>query len=440
MMLAISLDEHAQRRERLMAAFGDDVAIILPTAPHARRNRDTEYRYRPDSDFYYLTGFAEPEALLVLLPKRAEGEFVLFCRPRDREMEIWNGYRAGLEGAVEQFRADQAWSIAEVDQHMPALLAGRKTLYVPLAHDAGFDQQLRQWMASVRIKARAGVQVPEQLVAVDRVLHEMRLLKSPAEMAVMQRAADISSQAHREAMALCKPGLYEFHLDAALMHHFMTHGCIAPAYNSIVGAGKNGCILHYNDNNAELKAGDLVLIDAGGEYQYYAADITRTFPVSGRFSAEQKALYEVVLAAQLAAIDCVRAGRSWQAPHETAVRVLCQGLLDLGLLQGSLEDVIANESYRRFYMHRTGHWLGMDVHDVGSYRVDGEWRPLQPGMVLTVEPGLYVAVDDDTVEPRWRGIGIRIEDDVCVTDDEPLVLTAATPKTVADIEALVGSA
>lgn len=435
----IGREEFAARRRALMQAVGSDAVVVLPTAHHAKRNRDSEYRYRPDSDFYYLSGFAEPEALLLLLPGRADGEFVLFCRPRDREMEIWNGYRAGTEGAVTEFAADQAFCIQELDARLPELLAGRRAVFAPMGQDAGFDAQLMGWLNTVRAKVRAGIEAPQQVVALDSVLHEQRLRKSVAEIAIMQRAADISATAHRRAMAACRPGGYEYQLDAELMHTFMSQGCLAPAYNSIVGGGANACVLHYNDNNAPLKAGDLVLIDAGGEYQYYAADITRTFPVSGRFSAEQKALYEVVLAAQLAAIDCVRVGQSWQAPHEAAVRVLCQGLLDLGLLSGGLEEVIAEERYRRFYMHRTGHWLGMDVHDVGAYRVQGEWRALEVGMVLTVEPGLYVAPDDETVEARWRGIGIRIEDDVLVTDDGPRVLTAAAPKTVDEIEALVGT-
>ena len=438
MRVGISPEEFAQRRAALMARVGADAAVIIPAAVHARRNRDTEYRYRQDSDFYYLTGFAEPEALLVLLPGRTEGEFVMFCRDRDRAMEIWNGYRAGPEGAVQEFGADQAFVIAEAGVHIPALLVGRKRVFAPMG--TAFDAELAAWMNVVRAQGRAGVQAPESLHAIDGALHPLRLIKSAAEIAIMQAAADLSAEGHCRAMAVAKPGRYEYELEAELLHSFTRHGCIAPAYGSIVGGGANACILHYTDNNAELRDGDLVLIDAGGELQYYAADITRTFPANGRFSAEQKALYEVVLAAQLAAIAVVQVGQSWQAPHEAAVRVLCEGLLSLGLLNGEIEAVIEAGDYRRFYMHRTGHWLGMDVHDVGDYRVDGEWRTLAPGMVLTVEPGLYIAPDDDTVESRWRGIGIRIEDDVLVTETGPLVLTAKAPKTIAEIEALVGSA
>lgn len=440
MTVRISPEEFACRRQALMARVGRDAAVIIPAAVHHRRNRDTEYRYRQDSDFYYLTGFAEPEALLVLLPGRAEGEFVLFCRDRDRAMEIWNGYRAGPEGAVSDFGASQAFVIADVATKLPELLAGRKQVYAPMATETAFDADLAGWINAVRSQARAGVEAPQSLHAIDQALHPLRLIKSAAEIAIMQAAADLSAEGHRRAMAVAKAGRYEYELEAELLHSFTRHGCIAPAYGSIVGGGANACILHYTENNAELRDGDLVLIDAGGELAYYAADITRTFPVNGRFSAEQKALYEVVLAAQLAAIDVVQVGNSWQLPHETAVRVLCEGLLELGLLKGELSAVIEAGDYRSFYMHRTGHWLGMDVHDVGDYRIDGEWRAFAPGMVLTVEPGLYIAPDDDTVEARWRGIGIRIEDDVVVTESGPHVLTAKAPKTIAEIEALVGSA
>lgn len=440
MTVRILPEEFACRRQALMARVGRDAAVIIPAAVHHRRNRDTEYRYRQDSDFYYLTGFAEPEALLVLLPGRAEGEFVLFCRDRDRAMEIWNGYRAGPEGAVSDFGASQAFVIADVAAQMPILLAGRKQVYAPMATETTFDAELAGWINAVRAQARAGVEAPQSLHAIDQALHPLRLIKSAAEIAIMQAAADLSAEGHRRAMAVTKAGRYEYELEAELLHSFTRHGCIAPAYGSIVGGGANACILHYTENNADLRDGDLVLIDAGGELDYYAADITRTFPVSGRFSVEQKALYEVVLAAQLAAIDAVQVGNSWQLPHETAVRVLCEGLLELGLLKGELSAVIEAGDYRRFYMHRTGHWLGMDVHDVGDYRVDGEWRAFAPGMVLTVEPGLYIAPDDDTVEARWRGIGIRIEDDVVVTESGPHVLTAKAPKTIAEIESLVGSA
>ncbi|MEK6788878.1 MAG: Xaa-Pro aminopeptidase [Pseudomonadota bacterium] len=432
--------EFAQRRQQLMQSIGADAVAIVPAALHYRRNRDTEYRFRQDSDFYYLSGFAEPEALLVLLPGRAEGEFVMFCRPRDREMEIWNGYRAGPEGAVNDFGAQQAFTIDELDQRLPELLAGRDRVYAPMGVQPAFDQRLAGWLGTVRAKTRAGVRAPSALHLLDATLHPLRLIKSAAELAIMQRAADLSAEGHRRAMALAAPGRYEYELEAELLHTFTRYGCQAPAYGSIVGSGANACILHYGENDRCMQDGDLVLIDAGGELDHYAADITRTFPVNGRFSAPQKDLYEVVLTAQLAAIASVRPGASWQAPHDAAVRVLTQGLVDHGLLQGSVDGLIESNAFRRFYMHRTGHWLGMDVHDVGDYQIDGQWRPLVDGMVLTVEPGLYVSPDDETVAAHWRGIGIRIEDDVAVTAQGHHVLSAQAPKAVAEIEALVGSA
>ncbi len=432
--------EFAQRRQQLMHNIGADAVAIVPAALHYRRNRDTEYRFRQDSDFYYLSGFAEPEALLLLLPGRAEGEFVMFCRPRDREMEIWNGYRAGPEGAVNDFGAQQAFVIDELDQRLPDLLAGRDRVYAPMGVQPAFDQRLAGWLGTVRAKTRAGVRAPSALHLLDAALHPLRLIKSAAELAIMQRAADLSAEGHRRAMALAAPGRYEYELEAELLHTFTRHGCQAPAYGSIVGSGANACILHYGENDRCMQDGDLVLIDAGGELDHYAADITRTFPVNGRFSAPQKDLYEVVLAAQLTAIASVRPGASWQAPHDAAVRVLTQGLVDHGLLQGSVDGLIESNAFRRFYMHRTGHWLGMDVHDVGDYQIDGQWRPLVDGMVLTVEPGLYVSPDDETVAAHWRGIGIRIEDDVAVTAQGHHVLSAQAPKAVAEIEALVGSA
>lgn len=432
--------EFAQRRQQLMQNIGADAMAIVPAALHYRRNRDTEYRFRQDSDFYYLSGFAEPEALLVLLPGRTDGEFVMFCRPRDREMEIWNGYRAGPEGAINDFGAQQAFTIDELDQRLPDLLAGRDRVYAPMGVQPAFDQRLAGWLGTVRAKTRAGVRAPSALHLLDAALHPLRLIKSAAELAIMQRAADLSAEGHRRAMALAAPGRYEYELEAELLHTFTRHGCQAPAYGSIVGSGANACILHYGENDRCMQDGDLVLIDAGGELDHYAADITRTFPVNGRFSAPQKDLYEVVLAAQLAAIASVRPGASWQAPHDAAVRVLTQGLVDHGLLQGSVDGLIESNAFRRFYMHRTGHWLGMDVHDVGDYQLDGQWRPLVDGMVLTVEPGLYVSPDDETVAAHWRGIGIRIEDDVAVTAQGHHVLSAQAPKAVAEIEALVGSA
>lgn len=429
--------EFARRREALMNMMGENSIAILPAAEHHRRNRDTEYRYRQDSDFYYLSGFAEPEAVICLIPGRDHGEFVMFCRERDRDMEIWNGYRAGPEGAVSEFGANDAFPITDIDDILPGLLEGKDRVYFAMGMHPTFDRRVMDWVNTIRAKARAGAQPPGEFLMLDHLLHDLRLFKSAEEIKIMRKAANISARAHVRAMQAVRPGMYEFELEAELMHEFLRSGCPAPAYNSIVGGGANGCILHYVENNAPLRDGDLVLIDAGGELDHYASDITRTFPVNGKFSAEQKAVYEIVLRSQLAAIEQVRPGNHWNAPHEAAVRVLTEGLVEIGLLRGSPAELIEKEAYRRFYMHRTGHWLGMDVHDVGDYKVDGGWRELEAGMVMTVEPGLYIAPDCEEVDERWRGIGIRIEDDVVVTRSGHDVLTQAAPKSVADIEAVM---
>jgi len=438
--MSISKKEFAERRQQLMAMMEPNSIAIVPAAPMQTRSRDTEYPYRQDSDFFYLSGFVEPEAVLVLVPGRAHGEFVMFCRERDRDMEIWNGYRAGPEGVVKQYGADDAFPIGDIDEILPGLLEGTDRVYYAMGKDKEFDRQVMEWVNTIRAKVRAGAHPPGEFIALDHLLHDMRLYKSKAELRLMQQAADITADAHAHAMQFCRGGMMEYQLEAEFLHQFGRQGSRFPAYSSIVGGGANGCILHYIDNNAQLKDGDLVLIDAGAEYQHYAADITRTFPVSGKFSPQQRALYDVVLKAQLAAIKEVKPGNHWNQPHEAAVRELTKGLVKLGLLQGAVDELIANEGYRRFYMHRTGHWLGMDVHDVGDYKVGDAWRELEPGMVLTVEPGLYVAPDDTSVDAQWRGIGIRIEDDVLVTDKGRKVLTARAPKDADEIEALMAAA
>lgn len=435
--MKISKKEFAERRRELMALMEPNSIAIVPAAPARTRSRDTEYPYRQDSDFYYLSGFGEPEAVLVLVPGREHGEYVLFCRERDRAMEIWNGFRAGPEGAVKDFGADDAFPIGDLDEILPGLIEGRERVYYLMGRDPEFDRQVMEWVNTIRAKVRSGAHPPGEFIALDHLLHDMRLFKSPAEIRIMQEAADMTASAHLRAMEKCHPGMMEFQLEAEFLHEFSRNGSRFPAYSSIVGGGSNACVLHYIDNNCELKDGDLVLIDAGAEYQHYASDITRTFPVSGKFSREQRALYDVVLKAQLAAIKQVKPGNHWNQPHEAALKELVKGLVQLGLLQGKVDELIASEAYRRFYMHRTGHWLGMDVHDVGDYKVGDEWRVFEPGMVLTVEPGLYVAADDDTVEARWRGIGIRIEDDVLVTEKGRKILTAAAPKDPDEIEALM---
>ena len=439
-MKRIPSSEYARRRQALMAQMTPGSIALLPAAPVQLRNRDVEQVYRQDSDFQYLSGFPEPEALLALIPGREQGEYVLFCRDRDPERELWDGLRAGQEGARRDYAADQAFSIEALDEILPGLLENRSRIYYALGADAGFDRQLVGWLQTVRSRARLGVSAPGEFVALDRLLHEMRLIKSDAEIAVMQTAAEISARAHVRAMQASRPGLHEYHLEAELDYEFRKGGAKMPAYGSIVASGRNACILHYRENDAELRDGDLVLIDAGCEIDCYASDITRTFPVSGRFSAEQKAIYELVLAAQTAAFAEIAPGKPWIAAHEATVRVITAGLVELGLLAGEVGALIEAEAYKPFYMHRAGHWLGMDVHDVGDYKVGGVWRELEPGMCLTVEPGIYVAHDNPDVEERWRGIGVRIEDDVVVTAEGCRILTGGVPKTVAEIEALMAAA
>ncbi|HZH42970.1 MAG TPA: aminopeptidase P N-terminal domain-containing protein [Lysobacter sp.] len=432
----IPLSRHARRRRQLMRLAGDDAILVLPSAQQRIRSRDTHYPFRQDSDFWYLTGFPEPDAVLVLVPGRPHGETLLFCRERDPEREGWDGPRFGPEGAVETFGLDDAYPIADLDDILPGLLEGRSRVYYHFGRDAEFDLKLIGWVNRVREQVRLGAQPPHEFLELGHLLDEMRLFKDRDELKLMQRAADISVEAHRAAMRAARPGVREYELQAELERVFRLHDA-EPAYESIVGAGANACVLHYRANAAQAKDGELVLIDAGAEYRGYASDITRTFPVNGRFSAEQRALHELVCAAQAAAIATARAGVPWDAVHEAAVATLCEGLLRLGLLKGRLEKVIADGSYKRFYRHKTGHWLGLDVHDVGEYRIDGQSRLLEPGMVFTVEPGLYVGADDTGVAPKWRGIGIRIEDDVLITADGCRVLTQALPRQADEIEALM---
>jgi Xaa-Pro aminopeptidase len=427
---------YAARREEVMNLMQGGVAI-LPTAPERIRNRDVHYRFRPDSDFYYLTGFPEPEAVAVLVPGRAQGQYILFCRERNLEKEIWDGRRAGIEGAREAYGADDAFPIDDIDEILPGLLENREKVFYSMGRNREFDARLMNWVNEVRGKARNGVHAPGEFVDLDHLVHEMRLIKRVEEIRFMKRAAKISAAAHRRAMQACRPGMMEYEVEAELLYEFKRGGSPYPAYPPIVGGGANSCILHYIENNAELRDGDLLLIDAGAEIESYAADITRTFPVNGRYSPEQRMIYELVLAAQLAAIDKAKAGAHWNEPHETAVRVLTQGLKDLRLLDGELDGLIEKGDYKRFYMHRTGHWLGMDVHDVGDYKIENTWRVLEPGMVLTVEPGLYVAAGAQGVPERFWNIGVRIEDDVLVTREGNEVLSRDAPKRVDEIEALM---
>jgi Xaa-Pro aminopeptidase len=440
------------RRAKLIAhmqAKGGGVAII-PTAHEVMRNRDADYPYRHDSYFYYLSGFTEPEAIIVLIAGPGkESRSILFCRDKNLEREIWDGYRFGPDAARTQFGFDEAFAVDTLNKEMPQLLADAPAVFYALGHDAKRDAQVQEWLQSVRALGRTGVSAPSSIVDVNVLLDEMRLFKDAGEIDVMKRTGIISAEAHCRAMRLSRPGLREYHLEAELLHEFRKNGSQYPAYGSIVATGANACVLHYRASDAELKDGDLVLIDAGCELDSYASDITRTFPANGKFSGPQKELYEIVLAAQDAAITETRPGKRFMDGHDAAVRVLAQGMLDTGLLDkskvGSLDDVIAKGDYRQFYMHRTGHWLGMDVHDVGEYRDpvdsngDKPWRTLQPGMVLTVEPGIYVRPAEGVPEKYWN-IGIRIEDDAHVTPDGCEILTTAVPNKVAEIEALMRSA
>jgi Xaa-Pro aminopeptidase len=425
----------AERRRRLAGAMGAGVAVI-PTAPERVRNRDAHFPYRFDSHFYYLTGFPEPEAVLVLT---AEGKSILFCRSRNPEREVWDGFRYGPEAARERFGFDEAHPVGALDETLAALLENQPALLYPVGADAEWDARAMKWLNAVRAKARAGIAAPERVQDVRGLIDDMRLVKDAHELGVMRRAARIAAAAHRRAMQAARPGRYEYEIEAELVYEFRRNGAQAPAYSPIVAGGANACVLHYVLNDARLRDGDLLLIDAGCELDGYASDLTRTFPVNGRFSGAQREVYEIVLAAQRAAMDKVRPGNAWNEPHDAAVRVLAQGMLDLKLLPGTLEEALEKETYKRFYMHRTGHWLGLDVHDAGDYKRSGKWRALAPGMTLTVEPGLYIRAEEDVPE-RLRNIGVRIEDDVLVAGAGFEVLTAEAPKAAADIEALMRDA
>ncbi|KAF1691351.1 aminopeptidase P N-terminal domain-containing protein [Pseudoxanthomonas koreensis] len=437
-LTGISAAEYARRRRQLMRMAGEDAILVLPAAPVRVRSHDTHYPYRQDSDFWYLCGFPEPEAVLVLVPGRRHGEALLFCRERDPEREGWDGPRAGQEGAVDGFGMDDAYPIDDLDEILPGLLEGRSRVYYHFGRDAEFDLKLIGWVNRVRAQVRHGAQPPHEFLELGHLLHEQRLFKSKDEIRLMEKAAAISVRAHQAAMRAARPGIHEYELQAELERVFRAADA-CPAYGSIVGAGANGCVLHYVANAAKARDGDLVLIDAGAEYRNYAADITRTFPVNARFSKEQRALHDLVGAAQAAALAQARPGVPFAAMHEAAVEALTEGLLGLGLLKGSLEKNIAEGHYKRFYRHKSGHWLGLDVHDVGDYRIDGESRLLEPGMVLTIEPGLYVGADEKSVPAKWRGIGIRTEDDVLVTAGGHRVLTAGLARSADEIEAFMAA-
>jgi Xaa-Pro aminopeptidase len=435
--MSISKSEFARRRKNLMALMEPNSIAIIPSAREQLRSRDTEHPFRQDSDFYYLSGFTEPDAVLVLAPGRRHGQFVMFCRERDPVLELWNGHRAGPEGACEKFAADDAFPIGDIDDILPGLIEGRERVYYSMGRSAEFDRQIMGWVNRIRSKEASGAVPPGEFTDLNHMVHDLRLVKSAAEQRLLRRAGEISARGHRRAMAFCRPGQYEYQLEAELAHEFASSGARHLAYPSIVGSGSNACTLHYVSNDAIMRDGDMVLIDAGCELDYYASDVTRTFPVNGRFNREQRALYDIVLQAQLAAIASIKPGNNWNKPHDASVSVITEGLVELGLLKGRVDKLIERAAYREFYMHRVGHWLGLDVHDVGDYRVGNEWRQLEPGMAMTVEPGIYISPANSKVARKWRGIAIRLEDDVLVTADGCEVITAAVPKTVEDIEALM---
>jgi Xaa-Pro aminopeptidase len=434
----IKQKEYAKRRFQLMELAGDESVVIVRSAAQKIRNNDVHYPYRQDSDFLYLSGFSEPGAMMVLLPGEKAGHSILFCRERDPDREMWDGLMVGTEGAIEQFGFDEAFPMTEMGQRLPRLLRDRERVYYDLGKDPEFDQLLIGWLNDFRAKTRKKFQAPDEIIALDHALHEMRLFKSRTEITAMRKAARVAALAHQRAMQVCKPGMNEADIHAELLHTFTSHQCEI-SYIPIVGGGANACVLHYISNRDPLNDGDLLLIDAGAEYDGYASDITRTFPINGKFSGPQKDLYEVVLAAQIKAIDAVREGNPWEYVHETAVQVATEGMIDLGILKGSLEEALEEEYFKDFYVHNTGHWLGLDVHDVGEYEIDGHSRVLEPGMVFTVEPGIYIPANTATVDECWRGMGIRIEDDVVVTRAEADILTSDICKTITEIEELMAS-
>lgn len=433
----ITNKEYSARRKELMSLMHSNSIAIISAAPEKVRSRDTHYPYKQNVNLSYLCGFPEPESVLVLIPGRAQGEMVLFCRDKDPLRETWDGYREGPEGAVSNFGADDAFPIADIDDILPNLIEGKDRLYYAIGKDPEFDRHLMDWVNHVRNQRGNGALPPGEFVDLDHFINEMRLFKTAGELKIMRKAAEISVSAHSRAMKASKPGLFEYQLQAEIEHEFAVHGSAGAAYTSIVGGGKNGCILHYIENRDALKDGDLVLIDAGCEYQNYAADITRTFPVNGKFSDEQAAIYDIVLQAQTDAIAVIGPGIEYNKTNEATVLAITQGLVDLGILHGDVDELIASEAHREFYMHGAGHWLGMDVHDVGDYKIDSQWRVYEPGMVVTIEPGIYIAPGNPNVDKKWHGIAVRIEDNIVVTKDGNENITAGVPKKRDEIEALM---
>jgi len=428
--------DFASRRKKLSELVLDDSVILVSSSNIKFRNSDADYPFRQDSNFYYLSGFNEPESIIVIRPSAEKRKYVIFCRDRDPLREQWDGFRSGQDGAKKVHGADEAYSISLVDEIMPELLEGSRNIYYSMSSPNGINLRLENWLDHIRANKRHGSEVAENLLSLDSLLDELRLIKNEEELTLMRRAGEITCEAHVRAMTNVHSGMYEYQLESEYLHAFMQGGAKFPAYGSIVGGGNNSCILHYKENSSELKDGDLVLVDAGCEYEHYASDVTRTFPVGKKFSEEQKRIYEVVLEAHKQACSEIKPGNPWIKAQEVSVKVITEGLIDLGLLKGKTEELIKNEGYAKFYMHRIGHWLGLDVHDVGNYKRNGEWRNLEPGMVLTIEPGIYILDSLEGVEDKWLGIGVRIEDDLLVTENGHEVITANAPREIKDIESL----
>lgn len=433
----ISKKEYADRRKDLMSMMADSSIAVIAAAPEKVRSKDTLYPYKQSTNFSYLSGFSEPCSVMLLIPNRQQGECVLFCRDKDLLRETWDGLRLGPIEAKQALAFDDAFPIDDIDDILPGLLEGKSHIYYSAGKDKAFDKQLIQWVDEVTLDKESDSEPCCEQVDLDHLLAELRLIKSAAEIKLMRKAADISAEAHCRAMRFCQPGQYEYQLQAEIEHQFMMSGATGPAYTSIVGGGKNACILHYIENQSALKSGDLVLIDAGCEYQNYAADITRTFPINGKFSTAQAAIYDIVLAAQTAAINCISPGVTYDQANKATIEVITQGLVELGILKGDVEQLITEGAYREFYMHSVSHWLGMDVHDVGDYKINNQWRVYEAGMLLTIEPGIYIAADNQNVDKKWRGIAVRIEDDILVTKAGREVLTDGVPKQRDQIESLM---
>jgi Xaa-Pro aminopeptidase len=433
----IDKKEYAARRKELMSMMHANSIAIISSAPEKIRSRDTHYQYKQNVNLTYLCGFPEPEAVLVLIPGRKQGETVIFCRDKDPLRETWDGYREGPEGAIANFGADDAFPVSDIDDILPNLIEGKDRLYYAIGKDPEFDKRLMDWINHIRSQRGNGALPPGEFVDLDHFINEMRLFKTAGELKIMRKAAEISARAHSRAMYSSKPGMFEYQLQAEIEHEFAFSGSVGAAYSSIVGGGKNGCVLHYVENQDSLKDGDLVLIDAGCEYLNYAADITRTFPVNGKFTEEQAAIYDVVLKAQADAIAVIGPGIEYNKTNEATIWAITEGLVNLGILVGDIQELIAKEAHREFYMHGAGHWLGMDVHDVGDYKIEGQWRVYEPGMVVTIEPGIYIAADNPNVDKKWHGIAVRIEDDIVVTREGNENITESVPKLRHEIEALM---